>query len=156
MVGEVRVDALEVVAERLHAIDTGTQVASQRHQPAAERVHVGGLHDEHAVVDPDAAREALADQLARQRLRRGAGGDAQRAGPVADEIADRAGLALGDEAPVDEYDDAVRHALHLVQDVRGHEHGAPLGAEPPDQLDHVAPLHGVEAVERLVEQQQLG
>ena len=77
-------------------------------------------------------------------------------GPVADEIADRAGLALGDEAPVDEHDDARRHALDLVQHVRGDEHGAALGAEPADQLDHVAPLHRVEAVERLVEQQQLG
>ena len=115
-----------------------------------------GLHDERAVVDPHAAREALADQFARQRLRRRAGGDAQRARAVADEIADRAGLALRDEPPVHEHDDAVRHALDLVQHVRGHEHGAALGAEPADQLDHVAALHRVEAVERFVEQQQLG
>ena len=109
-----------------------------------------------AVVEADAAREALADELARQRLRRAAGGDAQRARPVADEVADRARLALGDQAPVDEHDDARRHALDLVQHVRGDEHRAALGAEPADQLHHVAALHRVEAVERLVEQQQLG
>ena len=156
VVGEVRVDALEVVAERLDALERRAEVARQRHQAPAERVDVGGLHDEHAVVDAHAAREALADQLARERLRRAAGGDAQRARPVANEVADRARLALGHETAVDEHDDAGRHALDLVQHVRGDEHRAALGAEPPDQLDDVPALHGVEAVERLVEQQQLG
>ncbi len=131
-------------------------VARQRHQPAAERVHVGGLDDEHAGVETDTAREALADQLARERLCLAAGCDAQRARAVADQIADRARLALGDQAPVDEHDHARRHALDLVQHVRGDQNGAAFGAEPPDQLHHVAALDGIEAVQRLVEQQQLG
>ena len=108
------------------------------------------------VVDPHAAREAFADELAGQRLRCGAGGDAQRARPVANEVADSAGLALGHQAAVDEHDHAWRHALDLVQDVGGHEHGAALGSEPADQLDDVAALHRVEPVQGLVEQEQLG
>ena len=43
-----------------------------------------------------------------------------------------------------------------MQHVRGDEHRAALGAEPADQLDHVPALDRVEAVEWLVQQQQLG
>ena len=87
-----------------------------------------GLDHEEPGVESHAAREALADELAGQRLRCGAGGDAQRARPVANEVADRARLALGHQAAVDEHDDARRHALDLVQHVRGDEHGAALGS----------------------------
>ena len=70
--------------------------------------------------------------------------------------ADRAGLALGDQMAVHEHQHLRRHPLDLVQHVRRDDHRAALVAEPVQHLDDLAPLRRVEAVQRLVEQQQVG
>ena len=57
---------------------------------------------------------------------------------------------------VHEHEHLRRHPLDLVQHVRRHDHRAPLVAQPVQHLDDLAPLRRVEAVQRLVEQQQVG
>jgi hypothetical protein len=56
---------------------------------------------------------------------------------------------------VDEHDDPLGHALDLVEHVRADDHGAAAGAEVLEQRDEVHALHGVGAVERLVEHEHL-
>ena len=107
------------------------------------------------MLEPDRADEVLADQRLGELLGAVAR-DADRARAVAQELADRVGVALGDEPPVHEHDDARRHPLDLVEHVRRDQHGAALLAELARQLDDPAALGRVGAVERLVEQQQLG
>ena len=59
------------------------------------------------------------------------------------------------EAPVDEHDHPLGEPLDLVQHVRADDHRAPVGAEPAEQVDQADPLHGIGAVQRLVEHEHL-
>ena len=73
------------------------------------------------------------------------------AGHVVHRVADRPVPAgRGQPAPHD-HDHAVGHGLDLVQHVRAHDHRAALGAQAAEELDEAQALHGVGAVERLVE-----
>ncbi|CAN5816563.1 hypothetical protein BH23ACT1_BH23ACT1_14180 [soil metagenome] len=95
--------------------------------------------------------ETLGPQAAGQQLR-----------PPVD-VDDQAGLAgaqaveaaAGHHPAGVEDDGGVAGPLHLLQEVRRQHHvDAELRADAPDQVQHLFPLHGVEAVGRLVEQQQ--
>src|SRR2546425_12401937 len=59
-------------------------------------------------------------------------------------------MALSDDA------DAVADLLHLVQKVAAQEDGAALSGEAWDQLAHLARAGRVEAIGRLVQDNQLG
>ena len=72
----------------------------------------------------------------------------------------RAGQELGDRSLPDDLaavddGDGVAGALHLVEEVRGQDDGAALGDEREDHVAHLEHAAGVEAVHRLVEDQQL-
>ena len=74
------------------------------------------------------------------------------AGPVCHRVTDGVDGRLPPPACLAQQDDlALGQALHLVQDVRAHDHGAAVGSQMAEQGDEVGPLHGVGAVERLVE-----
>ena len=102
------------------------------------------------------SRPRRAHQLARQLAPVAAGRDPHAARPVGDQRADRQRLALGHQMAVDQHQHPGRHALDLVQHVGGDDHRLALLAQPPQQVDHVSPLGGVEAVQGLVQQQQVG
>jgi hypothetical protein len=60
----------------------------------------------------------------------------------------------GDRAPGQD-DDPVAHPLDLLEEVGGQHHvDAELGADAPDERQHLVPLDGVEPVGRLVEEQE--
>ena len=158
VVGEVGVDALEVVAERLDALERRARRRVRcgiSRRPSASTSPVSTTSTPSSMLHAASRgprRRARARAPASRRRRRCA--RVRGRSRMRSRIAPR--LALGDEPAVDEHDDARRHPLDLVQHVRRDEHRAALRAEPPDQLDDVAALGGVESVERLVEQQQLG
>ena len=73
--------------------------------------------------------------------------------PEREHLADR---ALRDEPAAGDDRDPVAHLLHLAEQVARHEHGAALGAERADEVAELLDARGVEAVRRLVEDQQRG
>ena len=106
--------------------------------------------------DPRAGDRAVAEQRGAERRWRGSLTSAQPVGPVVHEVADGAEVALGGEAALGDDEDPRAEALDLVEDVARHDDGAVgPGAEPPHEVDEVQPLARVEAVERLVEHEDL-
>ena len=70
-----------------------------------------------------------------------------------DEVLDRALVA---DPPARDDRDAVAHELHVVQDVRVHEHGLALLAQAQDQVAHLLAPDRVEPAHRLVEEHDVG
>ena len=66
---------------------------------------------------------------------------------------DLAEVARGRVPPGHDDLDLPGHLLDLLEDVRAEQHGAPLAAHPAQECHQVQPLAGVDAVERLVEQE---
>ena len=88
----------------------------------------------------------------RGRLDGAVADDVDRPRAAAHELVDR---ALGDDlAHVDDRRE-VAGLLDLVEQVRGQQHGAPLGDQLADQVAHLEDAGRVEPVHRLVEDQQL-
>ena len=77
-------------------------------------------------------------------------------GPVRHQPPDRAEVAGGGEPPGVDHEDRIGEPLDLLQDVGREQDGPTLGGHRPEQVDHVQALARVHAVERLVEQQDLG
>ena len=76
-----------------------------------------------------------------------------RAGCVAEQLARG---ALRDDPATGDDDEPVGGRLHLVQEVRGEQHGSAASGEVGEQLAHPPHSFGVEAVRRLVEDEDLG
>jgi len=74
---------------------------------------------------------------------------------LVDLLAHAGDLALGDDVPVVDEHDAVGEEVDLVEDVAGEEHVAPLLRERLEERDRLGARHRVEAVERLVEDDDL-
>ena len=55
------------------------------------------------------------------------------------------------QTPPQQHDLPLGQAFHLVEDVRADDHRAALGAQLAEEGDEMSPLHGIGAVERLVE-----
>ena len=81
------------------------------------------------------------------------GDDVDLARLAGDQLGDR---ALRDDAAVVDDRGDVAGLLDLVEQVRGEQHGAALGDELADQVAELEDAGGIEAVDRLVEDQQLG
>ena len=115
-----------------------------------------GLDDEAVLgrVERDAADGVEADER-RSQPAAGVGPHEHVAGPVVHGVADGPVAAGGGQPAVDEDDDPLGQPLDLVEHVRADDHRAALGAEPAEQGDQADPLHGVGAVERLVEHEHL-
>ena len=65
--------------------------------------------------------------------------------------------AGGDDAPLPQHDDRVAGARHVLQHVRGEQHGdAELAREPAHEGEHLLAARGVEPVGGLVQHDQLG
>ena len=66
-------------------------------------------------------------------------------------------VAPGDDEPAGvDHHDVVAHLLHVVEQVRGHQHRDAERAEAGDQGEHLLPAERIEPGRRLVEQDQLG
>ena len=132
-------------SSRASARQRGRQLAGARgldHESVAHR------------VERDAA-----DRVERDQRRREApsvvGAHEHVPRPIVHRVADRVVAAGGREPAVDEHDHARRQPLDLVQDVRADDHGAALRAELLEQRDEVQALHGIGAVQRLVEHEHV-
>ena len=77
-------------------------------------------------------------------------------GAVVHQVADGPEVALGGQPALGDDQHAGAEALDLVEHVARHDHAAPGVAEALEQVDHVEPLAGVEAGERLVEHEHVG
>ena len=60
-----------------------------------------------------------------------------------------------DEAAGVDHDDVIAHVLHVVEQVRGHQHGDAEGPEAADEGEHLLPPERVETRRGLVEQHEL-
>ena len=60
-----------------------------------------------------------------------------------------------DEAPGVDHDDVIADVLHVVEQVRGHQHGDAEGPQAADQGEHLLPPERVETGRGLVEEHQL-
>ena len=129
-------------------------LAGDPRQQLGEPAEVDGLDAQGALgqVDLDARRRRVGDQRRGERpVVAGAYEIAVR--PVRHQPADLAEVAGGGVPAGDDHLDVGGQLLDLLQDVRGEQHGAALGAHLPQQLHQLHALARVHAVERLVEQQ---
>ena len=77
-------------------------------------------------------------------------------GDDAGALEQRIGRAGHDEPAGVDHHDVVAHLLHVVEQVRGHQHRDAERAEAGDEREHLLAAERVEAGGRLVEQHQLG
>ena len=115
----------------------------------------GGRHDDLGAVDGDAVDGVELQQRAGQRPR-GAGPHQHAAGPVSHGVADGAVVAGRRQTSPQQHDLPLSQAFDLVEDVRADDHRPPLGAQLAEEGDEMSPLHGIGAVERLVEHEHGG
>ena len=124
----------------------GSSRPSRSTSPASTTIAPSSKRTDSTSPAPTSSRPSPRPSSVRRRMLRGRSAIRSRMA---------VGGAAGHQVAVHQHQHPRRHALHLVQHVRGDQHRAALLAEAHDQVDDVAPLGGVEAVERLVEQQQL-
>ena len=122
-------------------------------QPDREGAEVGHRHVEPPVpAQGDGDDGRLGDQRAGEAAVVVADDDVLHRA-VGHEPADLPEVA-GGRVPAGDHDlDLPGDLLDLLEDVRAEQHGAALGAHPAQQGHQVQPLAGVDAVERLVEQE---
>ena len=80
----------------------------------------------------------------------------ERVRPIGHQTTDLAEVAGCGEPAADDHEHTLGEPLDLFEDVRREDDGAPVGGEPPEEIDHVEALPRIGPVERLVEQQHSG
>ena len=132
------------------------RIAREPRQRGRQLARVQRLHDETVAggVERHACHRLERDEAAASRARV-VGADEHVAGPVVHRVADRVVPAGGREPPVHEHDHPLREPLDLVENVRADDHRSALRAEVLEQLDEAQALHGIGAVQRLVEHEHV-
>ncbi len=74
---------------------------------------------------------------------------------VVHQLAELSVSAAGDKAALGDHQDSRSEPGDFLEHMGRHEHAAPLRAQFLEQLDHATSLNGIEAVERLIQDQHL-
>src|SRR6266545_2635032 len=112
--------------------------AIRRSTPAS----LGSRSDPRQVLAPDVRRDQLQEHVLQARVLADF--------PLGPDIVDR---PLGHDPPPVDHRHLVAEPLHHVEHVGGEEEGHPLGGHAPQEVRHHPARHGVDPVERLVQEE---
>ena len=160
---------------RLDATTLTTTILGAAQEHLVERGQAGREPVERELeLGDDVAQQVEVARRRRSRLRRGrrrrppagARGRVRRPsssrartdvdGDGAGALEQRVGRAGDDQSAGVDHHDVVAHLLHVVEQVRGHQHGDAERSEPSNEREHVVAPDRVEAGGRFVEQDELG
>src|SRR5712692_151598 len=138
---QVAEDRFQVLVGRVHLAHP--RLLRGGGEVAVELVGLGGLHGQPLAFGP----EGQGDDVRQGHYRPGqgprvAGAQGHRMRVLVHEIADLPHVALGQDAPVVDQEDAAGHRLHLVQDVAGDDDRAAGAPQAPHEVDDMGRFTG--------------